>query len=78
MSIDTPDAPSLAAARDARRWLIGVSISVVFGLFGVAMALLRYMERTTPAAPAGIGVPAKHGQDPAPQRHERRPGDRRK
>ncbi len=44
-------------ARDNRRWLIGVSISVAFGLFGVVMALLSYSHRSsaTPgAAPARI------------------------
>jgi hypothetical protein len=40
----------LAAARDARRWLIGVSISVVFGLFGMVMALLGYLQGSRPGA----------------------------
>ena len=52
-------------ARDNRRWLIGVGISVAFGLFGVVMALLSY-SRYTPAAAA---VPAAHGPaaSPAPR-----------
>jgi hypothetical protein len=37
--------------RNDRRWLIGVSISVVFGTFGVVMALLGYLHRTS-APPA--------------------------
>jgi hypothetical protein len=44
-------------ARDNRRWLIGVGISVAFGLFGVVMALLSYSRHT----PAAAGAPAAHG-----------------
>lgn len=47
-------------ARDNRRWLIGVCISVAFGLFGVVMALLSYSRRTPPAPAAG-STPAAHG-----------------
>jgi hypothetical protein len=43
-------------ARDNRRWLIGVCISVAFGLFGVVMALLSYSHRTSTAS----GTPATH------------------
>lgn len=50
---------SLLDARDNRRWLIGVSISVAFGLFGVVMALLSYSHRT--AAASAVSVPAAHG-----------------
>ena len=32
-----------------RRWFIGVAISLVFGLFGVVMALLAYADRNKPA-----------------------------
>lgn len=46
-------------AADERRWLIGIGISVAFGLFGVVMALLSYSDRTKPAAaPAATVVPA--------------------
>jgi hypothetical protein len=38
--------------RNDRRWLIGVGISVVFGTFGVVMALLDYLHRTASAPPA--------------------------
>jgi hypothetical protein len=45
------DEPSAGmTARDGRRWLIGIVISVVFGLFSGVMALLSYSERTRPAA----------------------------
>jgi hypothetical protein len=46
---DDPSAGT--AARDSRRWLIGVVISLVFGLFSVVMALLSYSARSTPVAP---------------------------
>jgi len=78
MSSEPTDPTSLAAARDARRWLIGVSISVIFGLFGVVMALLGYLEGSRPAAAGGISAPAKRGQEPASPKREHRPGDRRK
>jgi hypothetical protein len=67
----------LAAARDARRWLIGVSISVIFGLFGVVMALLGYLEGKRPAAGGSIQEPAKR-QEPAASRRDHRQGERRK
>ena len=44
-------------ARDNRRWLIGVGISVAFGLFGVVMALLSYSRHT----PAAAAAPTAHG-----------------
>jgi hypothetical protein len=41
---------------ESRRWLIGVAISIVFGVFGAVMALLSYAHRT--AAPDGAAAPA--------------------
>jgi hypothetical protein len=76
MSTEPCDPASLAAARDARRWLIGVSISVVFGLFGMVMALLGHLQGSRPAAPAGVNIPAQSGREPASPRRDRRPGDR--
>jgi hypothetical protein len=76
MSSEPPDPSSLAVARDARRWLIGVSISLVFGLFGVVMALLGYWQRASPPAPNGAGMPAKRGQLPAAPRSDHRFVDR--
>lgn len=77
--VEPPDAESRAAARDGRRWLIGVSISVVFGLFGALMALLGYLEGASPARPAGANMPAKAGHEPAsPRDEQRRPRERRK
>jgi hypothetical protein len=48
----------------SRRWMIGIVLSLVFGIFGAVMALLSYMDRnrqttvyrtgkSSPAAPAG-------------------------
>jgi hypothetical protein len=78
LSTEPVDPASLAAARDGRRWLIGISISVIFGLFGVAMALVGYLERTRPAAPAGASAPSKYQQEPASAKGDRRPRDRRR
>lgn len=45
-------------ARDNRRWLIGVGISVAFGLFGVVMALLSYSHRSAPTSAPAARIPA--------------------
>lgn len=39
-----------------RRWLIGIGISIAFGLFGAVMALLSYADRNEKHAP--LGAPA--------------------
>jgi hypothetical protein len=41
-----------------RRWLIGIGISVLFGIFGVVMALLNYSGRSKPTAPQAPQAPA--------------------
>jgi len=57
MSAHHDEVPSGADVREHRRWLIGVGISLVFGLFGVVMALLSYSQRSSPtAAPALRGA----------------------
>lgn len=56
-----PDVPG-SDARAHRRWLIGIGITVVFGIFGAIMALLAYTKISAPAARrAGAAVtrPAK-------------------
>lgn len=48
-------------ARAHRRWLIGIGITLVFGLFGAIMALLAYTKLEGPApvmAPRRSGAPA--------------------
>jgi len=60
-------------ATENRRWLIGISISIVFGIFGVVMALLSYSERTKPA-----GAPAVTSRDnsDSPRQDRRKNRDR--
>jgi hypothetical protein len=52
--------------RESRRWLIGIAISVFFGLFGVVMALLSYSERGKPSA-TGAGAAPRGAVEPAQQ-----------
>lgn len=58
-------------AADQRRWLIGIGITVVFGLFGVVMTLLSYSDRTKPRATpaAATVVPAAPAAPPAENPH---------
>lgn len=61
MSTDSKEA-SAALKRDSRRWRIGVTITLVFGIFGAVMALLSYSyitgRSTPPAAKAPLDGPA--------------------
>jgi hypothetical protein len=55
---DKETAPGTRAP-EGRRWLIGISISIVFGLFGVVMALLSYSQKAKdPASPAATSTVA--------------------
>jgi len=65
--VSNDDDPS-TAARDSRRWLIGVVISLVFGLFSVVMALLSYSTRATPAAPPARAPAVQEGPSAEPLR----------
>jgi hypothetical protein len=48
-----------------RRWLIGLSITLVFGIFGAVMALLRYADQgKTQPSPAATSVVAPAAADP--------------
>jgi hypothetical protein len=68
------DDPSVGtAARDSRRWLVGIIISLVFGLFSAAMALLSYSSRPMPAAPPGVTPATK-----TPSTESRRRGNTRR
>ncbi|CAN5790851.1 hypothetical protein BH11MYX2_BH11MYX2_07750 [soil metagenome] len=64
MGPQTEDASSRGEARAHRRWLIGISITVVFGIFGAVMALLAYTNaksappRPRGAIPSGTSAPA--------------------
>lgn len=65
MSAERDGESARADARDNRRWLIGVGVSVAFGLFGVVMALLSYAERIRPSVGPATNAPAKRGSEPA-------------
>jgi hypothetical protein len=77
------DPRSAAEARDSRRWLIGVGISLTFGLFGATMALLAYSDRKGPSAPPAAKSPAakspavKSPNQAEPSKDDRRKRDRR-
>jgi hypothetical protein len=50
-------------SRDNRRWQIGVAISLVFGLFGMLMALLNYTARAPSSSPAtNVTSEQQHGK----------------
>jgi hypothetical protein len=50
-------------SRDSRRWQIGVAISLVFGLFGMLMALLNYSAHAPSGSPATNVTPEpQHGK----------------
>jgi hypothetical protein len=65
----SPSSDRLAAseARDHRRWLVGLGITLVFGLFGMVMALLSYFARTPP----GAASPARAAPHAEPAKHTR-------
>lgn len=62
-------------ARASRRWLIGIGITLAFGIFGAVMAVLGYSSKSTepaagPAATAAAATVAPGGgAGPAPRGH---------
>jgi len=56
----------MTEAQESRRWLIGICITVCFGLFGVVMALLAYTDRTKRSAPAAAPAIAAPERGAAP------------
>jgi len=76
---DHVDGPSSGRRLDNRRWLIGIGVSVVFGLFAAVMALLTYSARTAdPGAPTAGAAPAGPGPAaPAPEPKDRGKGHRK-
>jgi len=66
------DRAAASEARDHRRWLIGLGITLAFGMFGVIMALLSYSQRTPPGVSAPARSPAAPHADPAKRPHGRR------
>lgn len=64
MSTDRDESSSRADGREHRRWLIGLGISLIFGLFGVVMALLSYSQKTNRSAPAEVNAPPAPAAEP--------------
>ena len=72
---DEPSARSDGAGN--RRWLIGIGITLVFGIFSAVMAWLSYAARTKdatppqrPSAPAAADpAPASPTGNPSPHGH---------
>lgn len=65
-----------------QRWMIGLVVTLVFGCFGVVMALLSYMDRdrTTvhPTRESPAAAPTTPGRDPAPvKEHKSRGRDKK-
>ena len=77
MSNGDDESSSGVAARDNRRWLIGVGISIAFGLFSVVMALLSYSAKTEPLAPPGANASPTRGTGAEPARRGKAKGNRR-
>ena len=69
------DRAAASEARDHRRWLIGLGITLAFGMFGVIMALLSYSERSRPGASPAQPAAAPHAE-PAKRTHGRRDRDK--
>jgi hypothetical protein len=62
-----PPNPSLLADR---RWLIGISISLVFGIFGGVMTLLNYADRSrSPAQVAPTTAAPTRPSEATPKKH---------
>lgn len=78
MTRDADEPSAKPNPADHRRWLIGICISLAFGIFSAVMAWLSYAERTrdpqpqqrraapaaepAPAAPAGNPPTPGHGK----------------
>ena len=76
MTTNPNDPISAADARDSRRWLIGVGISVTFGLFGVVMALLAYSQRTKSYVQPAVHAPTQRGAEAEPAKRTNRRRER--
>jgi hypothetical protein len=75
MSTNGGERTSTTHALGDRRWLIGIGISVVFGLFSGVMALLSYFAGAEPTAPPAPRAPAARGAA-EPARHGKTRGER--
>jgi len=74
--ISPSDRAAASEARDHRRWLIGLGITLAFGMFGVIMALLSYSERARPGASSPAQSPAAAHAEPAKHPRGRRDHDK--
>jgi hypothetical protein len=71
MSTKGDEASPAINAPEQRRWLIGIGISLLFGIFGAVMAVLSYSERTKASAPPGGTVTVAPRTKAAPATRER-------
>lgn len=79
MSPQSPEKRADGEARDGRRWLIGIAITVLFGVFGMVMALLSYSDRQKPRAPGVAPATSAARESPdRPTRKDERRKDRNK
>jgi hypothetical protein len=76
MSTDRDAPASQKSERDSRRWLIGVGISLIFGIFSMVMAVLSYSPKTDSTARPARNDPAARGGAAEPIRHGRPRGNR--
>lgn len=64
MTTTDENAASRRSDREDRRWLIGIGITIIFGLFGAIMTWLSYDARANALAP--LSRPAAVVPAPAP------------
>jgi hypothetical protein len=77
MSSDRDAPASRKSARESRRWLIGVGISLVFGIFSMVMAVLSYSPKASSTARPARNDPAARSGPAEPTPHGRTRGNRR-
>jgi hypothetical protein len=66
MAPETETASARSDARAQRRWLIGLTITVVFGIFGAVMALLAYTNGSRGQATATPATASPRPSSPEP------------
>ncbi|MDQ3300372.1 MAG: hypothetical protein M3619_27655 [Myxococcota bacterium] len=80
MSTERDSGAPSSDARAQRRWMIGIGITVLFGLFGAVMAVLAYTSSQQtpgprgPAGPAGVSPDKSSAPSPAPEPAPKNPG----
>jgi hypothetical protein len=81
VTTDKADTPPDARTIEARRWKIGIAISLFFGIFGAVMAFLNYSAGSKPAPPPTVSPtaappPAAAPAEPAGNGHGKGRGPR--